>query len=104
MAPRRVVGVTRDDELIEQVLEKLTELASGHAVMTERLGIMGPDGKSGTGLIGEVADIKQEVKSLIGLKNMGRGLLIGIVVAVIVSVAGVEGGFRLLGGSALLMH
>jgi hypothetical protein len=104
-ASRRVTTIVREEDatLVEQILEKVTLLGESHALMEERLGKIGPDGKSGTGLIGDMAELKTEVKSLVGLKNMGRGLLIGIVVAVSIAVAGVEGGFRLLGGSALLL-
>lgn len=62
-----------------------------HALMRQTLGKLGEDGKSGTGLVGAVAELTTEMKGLLSLKNRGIGILSGALFVVVIVVMGVKG-------------
>ena len=77
---------TNNDELkrlLEGVNAKVDHLA-------RVVGEESEDGKSGTGLFGEVRRATQEVVALKSLRDRGSGLLLGILIVAAVLVMGVR--------------
>lgn len=90
--------------LDEQAVEKINATALAVSAMQLTMGSYAPDGKAGTGLVGEVANLRGEVQGLVALKNIGRGVLIGAVVAAGVLLLGVAGALRTFGFTVLGLH
>jgi len=77
---------THDDELkrlLEGVNAKVDNLA-------RVVGEESTDGKSGTGLFGEVRRAAQEVAALKSLRDRGLGLMLGILIVAAVLALGVK--------------
>jgi hypothetical protein len=88
-------------ELLEQVLDKVTDLDTSHQLLSQRVGAPGPEGKGGTGLVGEIAELKVAVKGFSGLRSLVRGILIGAAVAAALVLFGVGGALKVFGTGLL---
>lgn len=73
-------------------------MARDHALMRQTLGAMGEDGKSGTGLVGAVVELKTEMAGLLNLKNRGVGMIAGAFLVVILVTLGIKGAITALIG------
>lgn len=104
-AARRAMPVPLDEQalgLLQDIANRLGDLEVSHAVMADAVGKPGPEGRGGTGLVGQVAQLRVDVQGLLGLKSLGRGVLIGVLVAGAVALLGAGEALKALGGTALL--
>lgn len=58
--------------------------------LTNAIGERSPDGKGGTGLVGEIARVQRDLAELIALKNQGIGLIIAISIFGVLIVLGIR--------------
>ena len=84
----------RDDEAppwAVGLIDEIGEMRGDHALMKERLGRRSDDGKGGTGLIGDMVEMKAQMASLMSLKTLGVGAFGGIILVVGLVMFGVKG-------------
>jgi hypothetical protein len=114
--PRRPLPaaiVTRDEEGMFQLLKRISDaveeqgaeisdMKNSHNLMAERLGQVSSDGKGGTGLVGQVIDLRTDVQGFKGLKSLMRGFLIGGAVVAAILLLGVAGALKALGAGVFV--
>lgn len=86
---------------LDQQEESLRGLYADHArLMEERaallerltnaIGERSPDGKGGTGLVGEIARLQRDMAELIALKNQGVGIIVAVSIFGVLIVLGLR--------------
>lgn len=99
MAPQRMPAPVY--VLDEAAVEKINSTSEAVAAIQLTLGVYSPDGKAGTGLVGQVVEMRGEVNRLVALRNMGRGFLAGAVVVAAIAMLGLADAIKAIGFTAL---
>lgn len=58
--------------------------------LTNAIGERSPDGKGGTGLVGEIARLQRDMAELIALKNQGVGIIVAVSIFGVLIVLGLR--------------
>lgn len=93
---------TRDDQAppwAVKLIEEIGEMRGDHELMKQTLGRRSDDGKGGTGLVGDMIEMKTQLGGLMSLKAHGVGLIAGVVLVMAIVLFGFKGALAALLGS-----
>ena len=74
-----------------EVRDGMEEMRQQHAALISAIGHASDDGKGGSGLLGEVMRLKNDVRGLLDLKTKGMGFIGAIVLFGALIILGVKG-------------